>query len=113
MLLGDGGPAALFVVFIGATLLQVIGCITYGIASWRAGMSKVAAVLLIASGVLAVPGFVVGGPDSNVPALVGDLPGLLFVAGLAWLGFEVAFERSGSVVDRGAALRPVRTGGTA
>jgi hypothetical protein len=113
MLSGDGGPAALFVFFIGATLLQVIGCITYGIANWRAGMSRFAAVLLIASGALAVPGFVVGGPDSNIPAVVGDLPGLLFVAGLAWLGFEVAFERSPGIVDRGAALRPARTGGTA
>jgi hypothetical protein len=112
MLSGNNGPSALFFFFIGATLLQVVGGVTYGIANWRASMSKVAAVLLIASGVLAVPGFIAGGPDSQIPAVVGDLPGLLFLAGLAWLGFEVAFERTARV-DRGAALQPARTGGTA
>ena len=112
MISGNNGPAALFVFFIAATLLQVVGCITYGLANWRAGMSRIAAALLIASGVLAVPGFIAGGPDSNIPAVIGDIPGLLFVAGLALLGAEVALERKVGK-KAGQTLTPAAAGRTA
>ena len=109
LLTGDNGPSALFFFFIAATLFQVIGGIAYGIANWRVGNSKIAAGMLIASALLAAPGFILGGPDSSVPAVVSDAPGLLFVLGLAWLGIQAAVGRS---FQTGAApaLKPATTG---
>lgn len=111
MLSGQNGPGALFIFFIAATVLQVIGGLCYGSATWRGKGSRVAAGLLIASGVLAIPGFLLGGPDTNIPAVIADLPGLMFIAGLAWLGVVMALDKTEEPVS--APLRTATTGRTA
>ena len=92
---GNNGPGGLFVFFIVSTLLNLVGIICYGIATWRAGIfSKAAAGVLLAGSLLAGIGFIVGISSPNLPAWVSDLPGQIFIAALAWLGFQLATEHS-------------------
>lgn len=92
---GNNGPAGLFVFFILSTLLNVIGIICYGIATWRAGVAgKAAAGVLVAGGALALVGFFVGSSSPDLPAWVGDLPGQVFIGALAWLGVQLASTRA-------------------
>ena len=92
---GDNGPAGLFVFFLASTLLNVGGISCYGIATWRAHIfSKAAAGVLLAGGLLALVGFMVGSSSPNLPAWVSDLPGQIFIAALAWLGYQLATKHS-------------------
>ncbi len=87
---GNNGPAGLFVFFILSTVLNVIGIVGYGLATWRAGVAgKAAAGVLIAGGALALVGFFVGSSSPDLPAWVGDLPGQVFIVALAWLGLQL------------------------
>ena len=88
---GNNGPAGLFVFFILSTVLNVTGIVCYGLATWRARVAgKAAAGVLIAGGALALVGFFVGSSTPDLPAWVGDVPGQVFVAALAWLGLQLA-----------------------
>jgi hypothetical protein len=74
-------------------MLNLVGLICYGIATWRALIfSRAAASVLLAGGLLSVVAFLVGSSSPNLPAWVSDLPGQIFVAALAWLGFQLATE---------------------
>lgn len=98
---GNNGPGGLFVFFILSTVLNVIGIVCYGIATWRARVAgKGAAGTLIAGGALALVAFFVGSSSPDLPAWLGDLPGQVFIAALAWLGVQqarTAGERSPSL----------------
>ena len=88
---GNNGPGGLFVFFILSTVLNLVGIVCYGIATWRAGVAgKAAAGVLIAGGALALVGFFVGSSSPDLPAWVGDLPGQVFIAALAWLGLQLS-----------------------
>ena len=92
---GNNGPSGLVVFFVTSTVLNLVGLICYGIATWRAGIfSKFAAGVLLAGGLFAVIGFLVGSSSPNLPAWVSDLPGQIFIGALAWLGFRLATEHS-------------------
>ncbi|MDQ6876894.1 MAG: hypothetical protein M3082_04200 [Candidatus Dormibacteraeota bacterium] len=92
---GNNGPSGLVVFFVTSTVLNLVGLICYGIATWRASIfGKWAAGVLLAGGLFAVIGFVVGSSSPNLPAWVSDLPGQIFIAALAWLGFRLATEHS-------------------
>ena len=94
---GANGPGGLLVFFMLSTLLNLVGIVCYGIATWRAGVfSRVAAGVLLAGGVLAVIGFMVGSSSPSLPAWVSDLPGQVFIAALAWLGFQLAGDQATS-----------------
>lgn len=98
MISGDNGPSGLVVFFIVSTLLNLVGLIAYGIATWRARIfSKWAAGVLLLGGLLSVIGFVVGSSSPNLPAWVSDLPGQVFIAALAWLGFRLATKPARNV----------------
>lgn len=87
---GNNGPSGLLVFFILSTVLNVTGIACYGLATWRAGVAgKAAAGVLIAGGALALVGFFVGSSSPDLPAWVGDLPGQVFIAALAWLGLQL------------------------
>jgi hypothetical protein len=93
LLEANKGPSGFFLFFVVSTLLNLVGIIFYGIATWRAGIfSKAAAGVLIAGSVLAFIGFMVGSSSPNLPAWVSDLPGQIFIAALGWLGFQLATE---------------------
>jgi hypothetical protein len=88
---GNNGPAGLFVFFMLSTVLNVVGIVCYGIATWRADVAnRAAAGVLIAGGALALVGFFVGSSTPDLPAWVSDLPGQVFIAALAWLGVELS-----------------------
>ena len=88
---GNNGPGGLFVFFILSTVLNLVGIVSYGIATWRAGVAgKAAAGTLIAGGALAVVAFAVGSSSPDLPAWVSDLPGQVFIAALAWLGVQLS-----------------------
>ncbi|HSP08788.1 MAG TPA: hypothetical protein VLU92_04245 [Candidatus Dormibacteraeota bacterium] len=88
---GNNGPGGLLVFFILSTVLNVVGIVCYGVATWRAGIAgKAAAGVLVAGGVLALVGFFVGSSSPDIPAWVSDLPGQVFIAALAWLGWQLS-----------------------
>lgn len=89
----NSGPPGLLLFFMISTVLNVVGIACYGIATWRAGVfSKAAAAVLIAGAALALLGFVIGSSSESLPAWVSDLPGLVFIAALGWLGLELGTE---------------------
>ena len=83
-------PACLPVI---STVLNFVGIACYGIATLRAGVfSRTAAAVLMAGAALALVGFVIGSSSENLPAWVSDLPGLIFIAVLGWLGLELGTQ---------------------
>lgn len=88
---GNNGPGGLFVFFILSTVLNLVGLVCYGIATWRAGVAgRAAAATLLAGGALALVAFLIGSSSPDLPAWVSDLPGQVFIAALAWLGVQLS-----------------------
>ena len=97
-LAATNGPPSLFVYFLVASLLLAVGGVLLGIVTMRAGvLPRWAGLLLIIGAVLNLVDFPLSGAISSI---VGTVAFVVFMLGLAWLGYALISVKSAEVAQQ-------------